>query len=91
MVGLCTVLPVAVSAEALGIPRRAARPKSRDWCHELLHSTWPETNETERGVGIGGGFPEFAEIIDAQIRLRRDVGGPARRPSHPHGAGGGQR
>ena len=51
--------------------RSRCRPKrsgSRDeqhaevahWCQELLHSTWPETNETERGVGIGGGFPEFA-------------------------------
>jgi cytochrome P450 len=75
MVGLCTVLPVAVSAEALGIPREQ-HAEVAHWCQELLHSTWPEKNETERGVGVGGGFPEFAEIIDAQIRLRRESADP---------------
>jgi cytochrome P450 len=75
MAGLCTVLPVAVSAEALGIPREQ-HAEVAHWCQELLHSTWPETNATERGVGVGGGFPEFAEIIDAQIRLRRTAADP---------------
>ena len=70
MAGLCTRLPVAVSAEALGIPEEH-HDEVAHWCQELLHSTWPETNATERGVGIGGGFPELAGIIDEQIRLRR--------------------
>ncbi len=71
MAGLCTVLPVAVSAEALGIPRDQ-HAEIAHWCQALLHSSWPETNATDRGVGIGGGFPELAGIIDDQIRARRD-------------------
>jgi cytochrome P450 len=75
MAELCTRLPVAVSAEALGIPVDQHDAVAR-WCQELLHSTWPETNATERGVGLGGAFPEFAEIIDAQIRMRREAADP---------------
>jgi cytochrome P450 len=75
MAELCTRLPVAVSAEALGIPVDQHDAVAR-WCQELLHSTWPETNATERGVGLGGAFPEFAEIIDAQIRMRREAPDP---------------
>jgi cytochrome P450 len=75
MAELCTRLPVAVSAEALGIPKEQHDAVAQ-WCQELLHSTWPETNATERGVGIGGAFPELAEIIDAQIRLRREAADP---------------
>ena len=90
MAGLCTVLPVAVSAEALGIPRDQ-HAEVAHWCQELLHSTWPETNATERGVGIGGGFPELAahhrRADPAAARRHR----PARRPAHAHGAGRGRR
>src|SRR5581483_11511828 len=75
MAGLCTRLPVAVSAEALGIPEERHDEVAR-WCQELLHSTWPETNATERGVGIGGAFPELASIIDEQIRRRREAADP---------------
>ncbi len=75
MAHLCTVLPVAVSAEALGIPEDQ-HDEVAHWCQELLHSTWPETNATERGEGIGGGFPELAGIIDTQIRLRRESPDP---------------
>jgi cytochrome P450 len=75
MAGLCTRLPVAVSAEALGIPEEHHDEVAR-WCQDLLHSTWPQTNATERGVGIGGGFPELAGIIDEQIHLRRESAVP---------------
>ena len=75
MAGLCTVLPVAVSAEALGIPEEH-HDEVAHWCQELLHSTWPEKNATERGVGIGGGFPELAGIIDTEIQRRRDAADP---------------
>jgi cytochrome P450 len=75
MAGLCTRLPVAVSAEALGIPE-AHHDEVAHWCQELLHSSWPQTNATERGVGIGGAFPELAAIIDEQIRARRESSTP---------------
>jgi cytochrome P450 len=40
------------------------------WCFELIHSTWPATNRTERGEGIAGAFPEFAAYLDDQIAMR---------------------
>ena len=46
------------------------------WGFELLHSTWPETNRTERGVGLDGAFPELAGFLDEQIALRRHGADP---------------
>jgi cytochrome P450 len=63
-------IPAAVTLHVLGIPGGdIARVAA--WGFELLHSTWPETNRTERGVGLGGAFPELAAFLDAQIALRR--------------------
>lgn len=73
--GLCARLPVAVSADALGFDE-STHAQISQWCQDLLHSTWIQTNETERGVGIGGGFPEFAEVLDSHIAARR-ASGPA--------------
>jgi cytochrome P450 len=62
-------LPQAVTAHVLGIPIDDIEQVSA-WCFELIHSTWPATNRTERGEGIAGAFPEFAAYLDEQIALR---------------------
>ena len=66
-------LPAAVTGHALGIPDEHHDQISQ-WCHDLLHSTWPQTNATEHGVGIAGGFPEFAALLDGLIADRRASG-----------------
>ena len=73
---IATPLPTAVAGHALGIPDEHHDQISR-WCHDLLHSTWPQTNATERGVGIGGAFPEFAALLDGLIAERRALGDAA--------------
>jgi cytochrome P450 len=72
---LCEKIPISVSAESLGIPEEH-HDQVADWSHELLHSTWPQTNATERGVGIGGAFPEFARLFDDAIAERRAAADP---------------
>ena len=64
-------LPPAVTAHVLGIPTDGDRAVGH-WGFELLHSTWPATNRTERGEGLGGAFPEFAAFLDEQIAWRRE-------------------
>ena len=73
MAGLCTPLPGAAAAHGLGLPDETHRQLT-NWTTELLHSTWPATNETENGVGIAGAFPEFAAILDEAIADRRAAG-----------------
>lgn len=73
MQGLAIPLPGSVSAYELGIPE-ALHERVMRWCDELLHSSWPATGRTERGVGIEGAFPEFAALLDAQIRERQEAG-----------------
>jgi cytochrome P450 len=73
---LAVPLPGAVAAHALGIPDEHHDQVAR-WCHELLHSTWPQTNATERGAGIAGGFPEFAALLDHLVAERRAAGAAA--------------
>ena len=70
---IATPLPTAVAGHALGIPDEH-HDQVAQWCHDLLHSTWPQTNATERGQGIAGGFPEFAELLDSLIAERRALG-----------------
>jgi cytochrome P450 len=76
MASLCTPLPGAAAAHGLGLPDEIHHQLTT-WTTELLHSTWPATNATERGVGIGGAFPEFASIIDDAIVSRRSAGDDA--------------
>jgi cytochrome P450 len=64
-----------VTAHVLGLPTDDIERVGR-WGFELLHSTWPETNRTERGVGLAGAFPEFARFLDEQIALRRRTASP---------------
>jgi cytochrome P450 len=68
-------LPTAVTAHVLGLPEAGSEQIGR-WGFELIHSTWPETNRTGRGEGIGGAFPEFAAFLDEQIALRRSAPSP---------------
>lgn len=73
---ICTPLPAAVAANALGFADEQHEDLAR-WCSELLHSTWPQTNATERGEGIGGAFPELAATVDDAIAARRSAGDAA--------------
>ena len=41
------------------------------WGTELMHSDYPLYNRSERGEGIGAGFPEFSGYIDELVRSRR--------------------
>lgn len=66
-------LPGSVSAHVIGIPDDLHEDVMQ-WCDELLHSTWPSHGETERGVGIEGGFPELAAELDALIETRAAAG-----------------
>jgi cytochrome P450 len=59
-----------VAAHELGLPEDS-HDQVMTWCNELLHSTWPSLGKTERGEGIAGAFPEFAQYLDEQIALRR--------------------
>jgi cytochrome P450 len=68
-------LPPAVTAHVLGLPTDEIEKIGR-WGFELLHSTWPETNQTSRGVGLAGAFPEFTAFLDEQIALRRRSASP---------------
>ena len=68
-------LPPAVTAHMLGIPTGEIE-RVGQWGFDLLHSTWPQTNRTERGEGLGGAFPELAKFLDEQIAARRDSASP---------------
>ena len=70
---LSVPLPGAVTAHSLGMPEDKLERLSY-LCNELLHSTWPQTNATEDGVGIAGAFPELAAIIDTAITEHRALG-----------------
>jgi len=73
---ISTPLPGSVTGHSLGLPDDQLDQLTR-WCSDMLHSTWPQTNETERGVGIGGGFPELAEAVDTAIAEHRALGDDA--------------
>jgi cytochrome P450 len=68
-------LPPAVTAHVLGISTDEIE-RVGHWGFELLHSTWPATNRTERGEGLGGAFPELAGFLDEQIDWRRSHANP---------------
>jgi cytochrome P450 len=71
MAELAIPLPGSVAAYALGIPDDR-HDQVMDWCNELLHSTWPYTGETDKGVGLEACFPEMSAQIDEWIRERED-------------------
>ena len=74
MQALCVPLPGSVTAHSLGLPDDKLERLSY-LCNKLLHSTWPQTNTTENGVGIAGAFPELAEVVEtAGITQHRALG-----------------
>ena len=72
---LCDRLPNDVSLHMLGVPE-ADSQQLIDWAKDLLHSEWTSKQETERGYGIVGGFPEFAAYLDALVDARRGPDAP---------------
>jgi len=67
------VMPVPnnVIAYLLGAPPEDFHLWAR-WSDEVVQGTWPATNRNERGVGLPGAHPEFADYVDNLIATRRD-------------------
>ena len=65
-----TVLPNRVTMYLLGFDPAEADQVAR-WAKELMESTFPALNRTERGVGFAAAFPEFAGYVDERIAARR--------------------
>ena len=79
------VLPNRVTMYLLGFDPADADQLAR-WAKELMESTFPALNRTERGVGFAAAFPEFAGYIDARIAERTAqlaAGEDARRRARP--------
>lgn len=68
-------IPSAVTSHILGISADNIE-RVGQWGFDLVHSTWPETNATEDGVGLAGAFPHIADFIDDQIAQRRAAPNP---------------
>jgi cytochrome P450 len=63
------VLPNRVTMHLLGFDPAEADQLAR-WAKELMESTFPALNRTDRGVGFAAAFPDFAGYIDARIAER---------------------
>jgi cytochrome P450 len=63
------ILPNRVTMYLLGFDPADADQVAR-WAKELMESTFPALNRTERGVGFAAAFPDFAGYIDARIAER---------------------
>jgi cytochrome P450 len=64
------VLPNRVTVHLLGLDPADADELAR-WAKELMESSFPAMNRTDRGVGFAAAFPEFAGYIDARIAERQ--------------------
>lgn len=62
-------LPNRATVHLLGFDERDADQLMR-WAKELMESSFPAYNRTERGEGFAGAFPEFAGYIDARLDER---------------------
>ena len=69
------MLPNRVTVYLLGFDPADADQLAR-WAKELMESTFPALNRTERGEGFAAAFPEFAGYIDDAHRRthRRSCG-----------------
>jgi len=65
------VLPNRVTMHLLGFDPVDADQIAR-WAKELMESTFPALNRTDRGVGFAPAFPDFAGYIDARIAERTE-------------------
>src|SRR5256886_6121311 len=63
------LLPNRVTVYLLGFDPAEADQLAR-WAKELMESSFPALNRTERGEGFAAAFPEFAGYIDARIEER---------------------
>jgi cytochrome P450 len=63
------VLPNRVTMYLLGF-EPADADQLAGWAKELMESTFPALNRTDRGVGFAAAFPDFAGYIDARIAER---------------------
>ena len=62
-------LPNRVTVRMIGLDPDDADQLQR-WAKELMESTFPAMNRTDRGEGFAGAFPEFAGYIDEHIEAR---------------------
>ena len=67
--GYAVVLPNRVTVHLLGFSPSDADQLAA-WAKELMESTFPAMNRTDRGEGFAAAFPEFAGYIDARIDER---------------------
>ena len=67
--GLSLPLTNRVIGELLGVERDVC-DRLASWSEEIMTSTLTVTNETERGVGYEGAFPEFTAFLDGLIASR---------------------
>jgi cytochrome P450 len=67
--GYTSILPNRVTMYLLGFDPADADQLAA-WAKELMESTFPALNRTERGVGFAAAFPDFAGYIDARIAER---------------------
>lgn len=68
-------IPNSVIAHLLGVPTEDFARWAK-WSDEVVEGDYATRNRTERGEGLGGGHPEFAGYVDAQIHERRRAGAP---------------
>ena len=68
-------IPNAVIARVIGIPEPEHMQFCR-WSDEIVNSTWPTLNRTERGEGLAASFPEFVGFINEMIDERRTSANP---------------
>lgn len=73
-------LPNRVTVHLLGLDARDADQLAR-WAKELMESSFPATNATERGLGFAAAFPEFAGYIDDRIDERASALSEGAEPS----------
>jgi cytochrome P450 len=70
------IVPGSVSAHVMGIPEEH-HETLMGWCADVLHSSWPATGRTERGIGLEASFPELSACVDGMIREREQAGDAA--------------
>jgi len=73
---LCDPIPARVASRIIGVPE-ADHAQFALWSREICSSPWITDNRTERGEGLSGGHPEFADYIDSIVRARRRAVAPS--------------